>query len=64
MVSFAALSLATTPCGLRKETEYSKAAIFEVAVLFIGIFLTMHVPIEILQASSADLGLTTPTHFF
>lgn len=58
------LSLLTTPRGLRKETEYSNAAIIEVACLFLGIFLTMQVPIEILQAKGAALGLTTPAHFF
>ncbi|MDR3633644.1 MAG: sodium:proton antiporter [Isosphaeraceae bacterium] len=58
------LSLLTTPRGLRKETEYSNAAIIEVACLFLGIFLTMQVPIEILQAKGAGLGLTTPAHFF
>ena len=64
MIALAALSLATTPRGLRKETEYSNAAIIEVACLFLGIFLTMQVPIEILQARGAALGLTTPAHFF
>jgi Na+/H+ antiporter NhaD/arsenite permease-like protein len=64
MIALALLSLATTPRGLRKETEYSNAAILEVACLFAGIFLTMQVPIEILQARGATLGLTTPAHFF
>ena len=64
MIALTALSLATTPRGLRKETEYSNAAILEVACLFLGIFLTMQVPIEILSARGASLGLTTPTHFF
>ena len=64
MALLAGLSLATTPRGLRKETEYSYAAIAEVACLFVGIFLTMQVPIEILQANGAALGLTTPAHFF
>lgn len=60
----AGLSLATTPRGLRKETEFSYAAIAEVACLFLGIFLTMQVPIEILQARGPELGLNTPAHFF
>ncbi len=64
MVGLTFLSFYTTPRGLRKETEYSNAAIFEVAALFLGIFLTMRVPIEILQARGAELGLTSPTHFF
>ena len=58
------LSLATTPRGLRKDTEFSHAAILEVGCLFFGIFLTVQVPIEILKARGAALGLTTPSHFF
>ena len=38
MLALAALSVVTTPRGLRKETEYSNAAILEVACLFVGIF--------------------------
>lgn len=64
LLGLLALSLLTTPRGLRRETEYSNAAIIEVACLFLGIFLTMQVPIEILQAKGAQLGLTTPAHFF
>ena len=64
LLVFLVLSLLTTPRGLRKETEYSHAAIIEVACLFLGIFLTMQVPIEILQARGSQLGLTSPAHFF
>jgi Na+/H+ antiporter NhaD/arsenite permease-like protein len=64
LLGLAGLSLATTPRGLRKDTEFSHAAIIEVACLFFGIFLTMQVPIEILQARGAELQLTTPSHFF
>jgi Na+/H+ antiporter NhaD/arsenite permease-like protein len=64
LLGLSGLSLATTPSGLRKETEYSNAAIIEVACLFLGIFLTMQVPIEILQARGPALGLTSPAHFF
>ncbi|MEO6810614.1 MAG: sodium:proton antiporter, partial [Isosphaeraceae bacterium] len=64
MLALAGLSLATTPRGLRRETEFTYQAILEVGALFLGIFLTMQVPIEILQARGAELGLTTPLHFF
>ena len=50
LLGLTGLSLATTPRGLRKDTEFSHAAIIEVGCLFFGIFLTMQVPIEILQA--------------
>ncbi len=64
MLALSGISLATTPRGLRKEVEFSYGAIFEVASLFLGIFLTMQVPIEILRAAGPDLGLSTSWHFF
>jgi Na+/H+ antiporter NhaD/arsenite permease-like protein len=64
MLALAGLSLATTPRGLRRAGEFNYAAIFEVAALFLGIFLTMQVPIEILQARGRELGLSDPAHFF
>ncbi|MEK6642748.1 MAG: sodium:proton antiporter [Planctomycetota bacterium] len=58
------LSLVTTPRGLRKESGFSYEAILEVACLFSGIFLCMQVPIEILNAKGASLGLDSPAKFF
>jgi Na+/H+ antiporter NhaD/arsenite permease-like protein len=64
LLAMAALSLATTPRGLRAESEFNYGSIVEVACLFLGIFLTMQVPIEILQAHGPSLSLATPAHFF
>ncbi len=64
MLILTGLSLRLTPQGLRKEVAFSYAAIIEVACLFLGIFLTMQVPLEILQARGASLGLKSPTQFF
>jgi len=58
------LSLATTPAGVRKLNEFNYGAIVEVACLFIGIFICMQVPIEILNATGDKLGLDTPAKFF
>jgi Na+/H+ antiporter NhaD/arsenite permease-like protein len=58
------LSYATTPFGLRQANRFSFTAIGEVACLFIGIFVTMQVPLEILNARGAELGLTRPWQFF
>ena len=58
------LSLATTPRIVRKENNFNYFAITEVAVLFIGIFVCMQVPIEILNARGESLGLDTPAKFF
>ncbi len=64
MLVLAVASLASTPRGLRKEVQFNYAAIAEVAALFLGIFLTMQVPIEILQAEGKNLPLHHPWHFF
>jgi Na+/H+ antiporter NhaD/arsenite permease-like protein len=58
------LSLVTTAKVLRVENSFNYTAIGEVACLFIGIFITMQVPIEILQARGAELGLHAPWQFF
>jgi Na+/H+ antiporter NhaD/arsenite permease-like protein len=64
MLALAGLSLLTTPRGLRKAAGFDFGAILEVAALFIGIFLTMQAPIEILNIRGASLGLHQPWQFF
>jgi len=61
---FVAISLMTTPKGIREENKFNYAAIGEVAALFIGIFICMQVPVEILNAKGPNLGLTKPWQFF
>jgi len=63
-ISLVVISLLTTHTKLRVENQFTYAAIGEVACLFIGIFITMQVPIEILQARGPQLGLSAPAHFF
>src|SRR5262249_2797017 len=62
MLGLIAASLLTTPRGLRSAAGFTFAPVAEVACLFLGIFLTMQIPIEILQARGRSLGLTTPAH--
>ena len=64
MLAVAALSLATTPRGLRREAEFTYDAIIEIACLFLGIFLTMQPAIELLRARGPSLGLETPASFY
>ncbi len=64
MFALVALSLATTPAGVREANRFNYHAILEVAALFIGIFITMQAPIEILHVKGPTLGLTQPWHFF
>ncbi|HPZ99791.1 MAG TPA: sodium:proton antiporter, partial [Phycisphaerae bacterium] len=54
----------TSSPQVRRDNDFNFGAIFEVAALFIGIFITMQVPIEILQIKGPNLGLDTPAKFF
>ncbi len=60
----AGLSLFLTAREIRQANNFNFTAIGEVACLFIGIFITMQVPIEILNAEGPKLGLSTEAHFF
>lgn len=64
MVLFALLSLATTSAATRERNAFSWGPILEVAALFIGIFLSMQVPLAVLSERGGDLGVVTPTQFF
>jgi len=64
MLAFVGVSLATTPSKVRERNRFTYHAIFEVAALFIGIFIAMQVPIEVLNARGEALGLTRPWHYF
>jgi Na+/H+ antiporter NhaD/arsenite permease-like protein len=46
------------------DNKFNYAAILEVAALFVGIFITMIVPIQVLDAHGAELGLTQPWQYF
>ncbi len=59
-----ALSLATTPRGLRQANGFNYVAIGEVACLFLGIFITMQVPIELLRIKGPELELTHDWQYF
>ncbi|NUN97683.1 MAG: sodium:proton antiporter [Candidatus Omnitrophica bacterium] len=60
----AALSMLLTSKAIREANKFNFTPIGEVACLFIGIFITMQAPIEILNAKGPELGLTTPAQFF
>ncbi|MBX3394585.1 MAG: sodium:proton antiporter [Phycisphaerae bacterium] len=63
-VALVLVSLMITSKAIRKELNFNYAAILEVACLFIGIFICMQVPIEILNAEGAKLGIDAPWKFF
>ena len=64
MLSLAATSWLTTARAVHKANHFTFAAIGEVAALFLGIFITMQAPIEILRLKGGELGLAHPWQFF
>ncbi|MGN0318033.1 MAG: sodium:proton antiporter [Lachnospira sp.] len=58
------LSFKTTKSEIRKKNHFTWGAIEEVAVLFIGIFITMQPALIILKGAGAALGLTEPFEMF
>jgi len=58
------LSLLTTRKEVRKANNFSWAPILEVAILFVGIFVTMTPAMMYLNQHAMDLGLTEPWQFY
>ena len=58
------LSFMTTKSEVRTKNHFTWSAIQEVAVLFIGIFVTMQPALMILKAKGASLGLNKPFEMF
>ncbi len=58
------LSFKTTKSDVRTKNHFTWGAIKEVAVLFIGIFITMQPALMILKSKGAELGLTKPLEMF
>ncbi len=64
MLALAALSLWLTSAAIRHANAFTYDAILEVAALFVGIFVCMQAPVQILNGYGAQLGIDTPTKFF
>lgn len=64
MAAAAVLSIYLTPVVIREENGFTYHPIIEVAVLFIGIFITMIPALKILELSGDKLGVNTPWKFF
>ena len=58
------LSFKTTKKEIRTRNHFTWGAIQEVAVLFIGIFITMQPALMLLKAVGPNLGLTEPAQMF
>jgi Na+/H+ antiporter NhaD/arsenite permease-like protein len=61
---FTGLSLWLTSRDIRRANEFSLGPMVEVAVLFLGIFVTMIPALEILGARGSELGVREPWQFF
>jgi Na+/H+ antiporter NhaD/arsenite permease-like protein len=64
IVLLSALSLWRTPAAIRRANGFTWYPIVEVAVLFLGIFLTMIPALELLRLRGGELGVRTPAQFF
>jgi Na+/H+ antiporter NhaD/arsenite permease-like protein len=64
MIACAVGSHLTSAKETREKNAFTWFPIIEVAVLFIGIFLTMIPALEILRAQGGSLGVDTPAEFF
>ena len=64
MVGCAALSLASTSREVHETNRFSWAPIVEVAVIFVGVFVTMIPALSFLGERGATLGITKPWQFF
>lgn len=64
LVAIIVLSLISTRRRVRRDNRFSWEPIIEVAILFIGIFVTMTPALEYLNANASMLGVTTPRDFF
>jgi Na+/H+ antiporter NhaD/arsenite permease-like protein len=64
MLVLVALSLGLTSKAIREANSFNYSAILEVSALFIGIFVCMQAPIQILNVHGQAFGIDQPWKFF
>ncbi|HET9922658.1 MAG TPA: sodium:proton antiporter [Methylomirabilota bacterium] len=64
IVALAAISWWRTPREIRRANQFTAYPMVEVAVLFLGIFLTMIPALELLHVRGGELGVHRPWQFF
>ena len=64
ILTLAGVSLWRTPASIRHANGVTASPMIEVAVLFVGIFLTMIPALELLRVRGGELGVREPWHFF
>jgi Na+/H+ antiporter NhaD/arsenite permease-like protein len=64
IVACAGVSVWRTPAAIRHANRVTAGPMVEVAVLFLGIFVTMIPALELLRARAGELGVRAPWQFF
>ena len=64
MLGFVGLSVLMTSRSIREANSFNYDAIIEVGMLFVGIFICMQAPIQILHVHGAALGIDRPWKFY
>ncbi|HKW95287.1 MAG TPA: sodium:proton antiporter [Methylomirabilota bacterium] len=64
IIALAAVAWWTTPPDIRRANDFTAAPMVEVAVLFLGIFVTMIPALELLHTRGRELGVREPWQFF
>lgn len=66
MILLVGISLVLTSRRIREANQFDYHAIIEVAAIFIGIFITMQVPLEVLKASGSQITtvINEPWQYF
>ena len=64
ILAMAAVSMRLTPVAIRRANRFTSYPIVEVAVLFLGIFVTMIPALELLRLRGSELGVREPWQFF
>ena len=64
LLALCGVSWMLTPTPVRQANRFEFGAIIEVAAIFLGIFISMQLPLAVLSAKGAQLGLTSPYAFY
>ncbi len=64
LIALGVTSVQITPKEIHARNGFGFGPIIEVAVLFLGIFVTMIAPLKLLNTHGGELGLTAPAQFF
>ncbi|MFM7133064.1 MAG: sodium:proton antiporter [Planctomycetota bacterium] len=64
LLALAGASWALTARKVRTDNRFEFGAIIEVAAIFLGIFISMQMPLEVLKAAGPSLGVESPIAFY